>query len=88
MMQSRATGVLKPAAFRSLTTLIYPLIATIYLHRNFFVRAMMDHPQDPMRSKYAASYVAASRSASDIIKITVCMLMFVPSLVMTRPYTE
>lgn len=40
----------------------------MYIHRSFFVQAMLDHPEDPLRSGYAPSFLAAYRSASAVIK--------------------
>ncbi|KZV99214.1 hypothetical protein EXIGLDRAFT_725850 [Exidia glandulosa HHB12029] len=35
----------------------------LYLHRSFFAKALMEHPQDPLKSKYAQSVLASFRSA-------------------------
>ena len=34
------------------------LKAIFYMHRGFFARAIEDHPDDPLGSKYAASVLA------------------------------
>ena len=40
----------------------------MYIHRSFFAQAMLDHPDDPMRSEYAQSFLAVYRNASGVIK--------------------
>jgi hypothetical protein len=42
--------------------------ASMYIHRRFFARAILDHPENPMRSAFAPSFLAAYRSASSMIK--------------------
>ncbi|KAL5523828.1 hypothetical protein ACEPAG_8001 [Sanghuangporus baumii] len=55
---------------------IYPLVAVwcreealMYIHRNFFARAILDFPDNPMRSPFAASFLATYRSASNVIRL-------------------
>ncbi|KAL5485158.1 hypothetical protein ACEPAI_7800 [Sanghuangporus weigelae] len=55
---------------------IYPLItawcreeALMYIHRNFFARAILDFPDNPMRSPFAASFLATYKSASNVIRM-------------------
>ncbi|KAH6915006.1 fungal-specific transcription factor domain-containing protein, partial [Coprinopsis sp. MPI-PUGE-AT-0042] len=43
-------------------------IALLYIHRNFFAQAILDHPENPLRSPYAPSFLATYRCASGIIK--------------------
>ncbi|KAH8093725.1 fungal-specific transcription factor domain-containing protein [Cristinia sonorae] len=38
-------------------------ISIFYLHRGFFAKAIEDHPEDPLGSKYAPSFLAAYNSA-------------------------
>ncbi|TCD68404.1 hypothetical protein EIP91_010805 [Steccherinum ochraceum] len=38
-------------------------ISIFYLHRGFFAKAIEDHPDDPLGSKYAPSFLAAYNSA-------------------------
>ncbi|KAJ7925437.1 hypothetical protein B0H13DRAFT_2654272 [Mycena leptocephala] len=40
----------------------------VYMHRSSFVQALKDRPLDPLDSPYAASFLAAYRGASMIIK--------------------
>ncbi|KZV89930.1 hypothetical protein EXIGLDRAFT_838173 [Exidia glandulosa HHB12029] len=35
----------------------------LYLHRSFFAQALLEHPLDPLKSKYAQSVLASFRSA-------------------------
>jgi hypothetical protein len=39
----------------------------LYLHRAFFARAVLKHPDDPLKSEYAYSFQAVLRSARDTI---------------------
>ena len=55
---------------------IYPLVSIwdkeeclMYIHRNFFARAIMDFPDNPMRSPFAASFLATYRSATSLLRI-------------------
>ncbi|KAL5528380.1 hypothetical protein ACEPAF_7516 [Sanghuangporus sanghuang] len=55
---------------------IYPLVTAwnkeeslMYIHRNFFARAILDFPDNPMRSPFAASFLATYRSACNVIRI-------------------
>ncbi|KAK1236175.1 hypothetical protein PQX77_000584 [Marasmius sp. AFHP31] len=49
--------------------LIVTPTASIHLHRSFFLRAIKDHPDDPMGSPYALSFLAAYRGASTVIQL-------------------
>lgn len=42
--------------------------AMIYIHRTFFAQALLDHPENPLSSPYAPSFLAANRCASVLIK--------------------
>jgi hypothetical protein len=39
----------------------------IYLHRGHFVQAILDSPEDPLRSKYTVSFQATVRAAREIL---------------------
>lgn len=39
----------------------------IYVHRCFFAQAIETHPEDPMKSPYAPSFLAGYRAACDLI---------------------
>ncbi|KAG8902476.1 hypothetical protein FRB99_004448, partial [Tulasnella sp. 403] len=41
--------------------------ALLYMHRSFFAKALDEHPEDPFKSRYAASVLACHRSACAII---------------------
>ena len=43
-------------------------VAMIYIHRTFFAQALLDHPDNPLASPYAPSFLAANRCASVVIK--------------------
>ena len=40
----------------------------LYIHRSFFARAIIDHPVNPLRSPYAASFLAAYRASATILR--------------------
>ncbi|EAU84699.2 hypothetical protein CC1G_00218 [Coprinopsis cinerea okayama7 len=46
------------------------VIALLYIHRNFFAQAILDSPENPLRSPYAPSFLATYRCASGVIKAT------------------
>ncbi|KZP23151.1 hypothetical protein FIBSPDRAFT_1043094 [Athelia psychrophila] len=43
----------------------------LYLHKSFFAQALMDHPENPLLSRYAPSFLTVSTCASTIIRTTV-----------------
>lgn len=43
-------------------------VALLHLHRSFFAKAVIDHPEHPLKSPYAPSFLAAYRSALSIVK--------------------
>ncbi|KAJ8461802.1 hypothetical protein ONZ45_g18167 [Pleurotus djamor] len=45
-------------------------VTMLYLHRSFFAQAMLDHPNNPLLSPFAPSFLTAYRCASIIIKAT------------------
>lgn len=49
-----------------------------YLHKSFFAQALLDHPENPLLSRYAPSFLAASNCASDIIRESVMNLEIMP----------
>ncbi|EKM50097.1 uncharacterized protein PHACADRAFT_264633 [Phanerochaete carnosa HHB-10118-sp] len=46
----------------------YRSISMIYIHRTFFAQALLDHPDNPLSSPFAPSFLAANRCASVLIK--------------------
>lgn len=42
--------------------------AMLYLHRSFFAQTMLDHPDNPLMSPFAPSFLAARSNASIIIE--------------------
>jgi hypothetical protein len=38
------------------------------LHRNFFVQALIEDPDDPIRSQYAPSFLATVRASKNILQ--------------------
>ena len=49
-------------------TYLSHLTAMLYLHRSFFAQTMLDHPDNPLMSPFAPSFLAACRSASIIVR--------------------
>lgn len=39
-------------------------ISMLFIHRSFFAQALLDHPENPLRSPYATSFLAAYRAAT------------------------
>ncbi|TFK66166.1 hypothetical protein BDN72DRAFT_844719 [Pluteus cervinus] len=46
-------------------------VTMLYLHRSFFAQAMLDHPNNPLLSPFAPSFLTAYRCASVIIRASV-----------------
>ncbi|TDL23723.1 hypothetical protein BD410DRAFT_786992 [Rickenella mellea] len=44
-------------------------VTLLYMHRGFFARALEDHPDDPLGSKYGQSVLSAHRSASSFVAL-------------------
>ncbi|KLO09688.1 hypothetical protein SCHPADRAFT_833692 [Schizopora paradoxa] len=44
-------------------------LVLLYIHRNYFARALLDHPENPLRSPFSPSFLAAYRSATSLLKI-------------------
>lgn len=49
------------------TTLCIKEACLTYLHRGYLARALTEHPDDPFKSRYAASVLAAHRSSCAIL---------------------
>ena len=49
------------------TTLCIKEICLIYLHRGYLARALSEHPDDPFKSRYAASVLAAHRGSCAVL---------------------
>lgn len=41
--------------------------ALFYVHRNYFARALLEYPKDPMRSPFGPSFQSAYHAATTII---------------------
>ena len=52
----------------------------VFIHKSFFVKAMIDHPINPLRSAYAPSFLATYRCASGIIKANLHHFEILPNL--------
>ncbi|KAH9006146.1 hypothetical protein EDB86DRAFT_2756400, partial [Lactarius hatsudake] len=40
----------------------------LYLHRNFFIQALIEDPEDPSRGQYAPSFLATVRASKNIVR--------------------
>ncbi|KAL5496085.1 hypothetical protein ACEPAH_3178 [Sanghuangporus vaninii] len=56
-------------SFHPLFSIWWKERALLYVHRNYFARAILEHGGDPMRSPFSLSFLGAYRSASTILKI-------------------
>jgi hypothetical protein len=43
-------------------------VIALFLHRNFFVQALVEDPDDPMRSQYAPSFMATIRASKNLLQ--------------------
>ncbi|KAI0248759.1 hypothetical protein BJV78DRAFT_1233220 [Lactifluus subvellereus] len=43
-------------------------VVLLFLHRNFFVQALIEAPDDPIRSQYAPSFLATVRASKNILQ--------------------
>ena len=56
----------------------------MYIHRAFFVRAVLDYAHDPQRSPYALSFLAAYEGASTVIQLDAAAFSRDPSWLSRR----
>lgn len=40
----------------------------MYIHRSFFAQAIIEHPENPLKSQFAPSFLTAYRTASTILR--------------------
>ncbi|KAJ7282689.1 hypothetical protein C8J57DRAFT_1296122 [Mycena rebaudengoi] len=74
-------GFYSPRAFMQRNLVPYfSRTMLLYIHINFFMEAMRDNPSDPLASSYSASFLAAYRTASDIIKANITNFTHYPEL--------
>ncbi|KAF7987006.1 hypothetical protein HWV62_95 [Athelia sp. TMB] len=52
----------------------------LFIHKCFFTQALLDHPENPLSSVYATSFLAAYRAASAIIRSDVNFIGGFPAL--------
>ncbi|KAF7979211.1 hypothetical protein HWV62_43154 [Athelia sp. TMB] len=52
----------------------------LFIHKCFFVQALLDHPENPLRSVYATSFLATYRAASAIITTAASLVRGFPAL--------
>lgn len=61
------------------------LIALLILHRGYFARAILEYPNQPMRSPFALSFLAAIKSAKVMLDLVRGALETRRSLEAKRP---
>ncbi|KAF7975554.1 hypothetical protein HWV62_43752 [Athelia sp. TMB] len=61
-------------------------IVLLFLHKNYFARALIDYPADPLRSPYATSFSVAARCSSAVIQSSSGHIRRFPELCM-RSFT-
>ena len=57
-----------PAIFYGLADWHSP-IALVFIHRNFFVRALRENPDNPMQTRFAPSFLTTYSSAITVLKV-------------------
>ncbi|KAF7985868.1 hypothetical protein HWV62_43730 [Athelia sp. TMB] len=55
-------------------------VCLLYIHKNHFARALIDHPADPLRSPYATSFLVTTRCSSTVIRLSYEHIKRVPKL--------
>ncbi|KAG6378829.1 fungal-specific transcription factor domain-containing protein [Boletus reticuloceps] len=78
LFQFRTTSMISNLGLDSLYST--HALAMLYIHRSFFVQAMLDYPSNPLRSPFAPSFLAAYRCASVIIKTSAMNFQKYPDL--------
>ncbi|KZP18367.1 hypothetical protein FIBSPDRAFT_745533 [Athelia psychrophila] len=58
----------------------YRSCSMVFIHRSFFAQALLDHPESPLRSPYATSFLATYRAASFVISSTAKYIERYPEL--------
>ena len=59
----------RPFLIRRFFGLSENLKVLLFLHRNYFVQALVEDPDDPMRSQYAPSFLATVRASKNILQV-------------------
>ena len=58
----------------------YRTITMLFLHKSFFAQALLEHPENPLLSRYAPSFLATSSCASAIVNNAVFRYSKFPQL--------
>lgn len=48
--------------------MIITIPVLMFIHRSFFAQAIIEHPENPLKSQFAPSFLAAYRASSTILK--------------------
>ncbi|EJD00071.1 uncharacterized protein FOMMEDRAFT_148416 [Fomitiporia mediterranea MF3/22] len=86
--QSRRTFA-TDGEYRNLTPYVtwgWKEVATLYVHRNSFARAMIEYPSSPMRSPYATSFLATYRASTSLLQLLYASSYNIP-LILDRMWT-
>ncbi|KAH9040306.1 hypothetical protein EDB83DRAFT_2318365 [Lactarius deliciosus] len=57
-----------PASMTAFLLSIMQDVFLLYLHRNFFIQALIEDPEDPSRGQYAPSFLATVRASKNILR--------------------
>ncbi|TDL16809.1 hypothetical protein BD410DRAFT_794903 [Rickenella mellea] len=52
-----------------LVPVVWRDISMLYIHRSYFAKALIDHPHNPLRSPFAASFLSAYRCSLALLKV-------------------
>lgn len=55
-------------------------VVLLFLHKSFFVQALLDNPENPLLSRYAPSFLATSSCASTVVKMSIALYSKMPQL--------
>ncbi|KAH8997101.1 hypothetical protein EDB86DRAFT_2803568, partial [Lactarius hatsudake] len=57
-----------PASMTAFLLSNIPDVFLLYLHRNFFIQALIEDPEDPSRGQYAPSFLTTVRASKNILR--------------------
>lgn len=66
---------------------LFHTLTILYLHKSFFAQALIDHPENPLLSRYAPSFLAVSSCASVIIQSTLNFTIKAPHMIMRLDFS-
>jgi hypothetical protein len=60
--------------------IVISLPVLLYIHRSFFAQAVMENPDNPLKSQYAPSFLASYRASSTLLRTIVAQHTQFPDL--------